>query len=195
MIKNSTRHGNDSILYQRDGKICFVLLILGFSIGCLIGSLIGPGLTYDSWLSDFLGLSKLQNMGVAAAFFHFSRFHLVAFLLGSSFFGIVLIPALSCIRGYVLSFTAASIISAYPQNGLIMAAVILGIPALISLPCYFLLSIEGFRSAARIFHLVRGNSSPRKDRLLTCSLACLPFLAAGTLAELKLVPYLISLLT
>lgn len=195
MIKNNIRHGKDSILYQKDGKICFVLLILGFSIGCFIGSLIGPGTTYDSWLSDFVGLSRLQNMGMAAAFFHFSRFHLVAFLLGSSYFGIILIPALSCVRGYVLSFTAASIISVYPQNGLIMAAVILGIPALISLPCYFLLSIEGFRSAGRIFHLVRGNSAPRKDRLFACALACLPFLAAGTLAELKLVPYLVSLLT
>jgi len=195
MIKNNSRRSNDSVLNQRDGKICFILLILGFSIGCFIGSLVGPSLTYDSWLSDFLGLSKLQNMGIVSAFFHFSRFHLVALLLGSSFLGIVLIPALSCIRGYILSFTAASIISAYPQNGLIMAAVILGIPALISLPCYFLLSIEGFRTATRIFHLVRGNSAPRKDRLLSCSLACLPFLAAGTLAELKLVPYLVSLLT
>lgn len=195
MIKNNLSLGKHRLSYEQDSKLCFLLLILSFSVGCLAGSLVGSFFEFDSTLNDFLGLSKLETSSSLSVFFHFARFHLVAFFLGSTFFGIALLPVLSCIRGYALSCTAASIISCYPNNGIIMAAVILGIPAIISLPCFFTISIDGFMSSARIFHLVRGSSAPRKDKLYAKSLACLPFLVIGSLIELKLVPYLVSLLT
>lgn len=195
MIKNNLSLGKHGLTYQKDSKLYFLLLILSFSVGCLAGSLVGSFFEFGSSLSDFMGVSGLESSNAVTVFFHFSRFHLVAFLLGSSFFGVALLPVISCLRGYALSCTAASIISCYPNNGIIMAVVILGIPAMISLPCFFTISIDGFMSSARIFHLVRGNSAPRKDKLYARSLACLPFLAIGTLLEIKLVPYLVSLLT
>ncbi len=195
MIKNNLSLGKHGLTYQKDSKLYFLLLILSFSAGCLAGSLVGSFLKFDSSLNDFLGITTLENSSAVTVFLHFSRFHLVAFLLGSSFLGIVFLPVLSCIRGYALSCTAATIISGYPNNGIIMAVIILGIPALISLPCFFTISIDGFMSSSRIFHLVRGNSAPRKDKLYARSLACLPFLAIGTLIEIKLVPFLVSLLT
>ena len=195
MIKNNLSLGKHGLTYQKDSKLYFLLLILSFSAGCLAGSLVGSFFKFDSSLNDFMGISSLESASAVTVFFHFARFHLVAFLLGSSFLGIALLPVLSCIRGYALSCTAASIISCYPSNGIIMAAIILGIPAIVSLPCFFTISIDGLMSSNRIFHLVRGNSAPRKDKLYTRSLACLPFLAIGTLIEIKLVPYLVSLLT
>ena len=195
MIKKSISPGNGSPLYQGNGKVYFFLLILSFSVGCLTGSIFGSFFGYDSILNDFPGISVIGTSSPINIFFNFSRFHLVAFLLGSSFLGLALLPVLSCIRGYALSCTAASIISCYPGKGAIMAAVILGIPAVFSLPCFFIVSIEGYMSSARIFHLVRGSSAPRKDKLYTRFLACLPILAVGTLIEIKVVPYLVSLLT
>lgn len=195
MIKNKYSLEKHGLSYQRDGKVYFMLLILSFSAGCLAGSLIGSFFGFDSVLSDYTGISGINSADALALFFNYSRFHLVALFLGTSVFGLAMLPVLSCAKGYALSCTAASIISCYPDKGLIMAAVILGIPAIFSLPCFFIISIEGFLSSARIFHMVRGNSSPKKDKLYTKFLACLPFLVAGTFIEIKLVPYLISLLT
>ena len=194
MIKKKLTLGKSRLTYQKDSKIYFILLILSFLIGCLAGSIVGSFFNSDSPLNDFIGFSTLKTVNVVTVFFHFTRFHLVAFLLASSFYGIALLPVLSCIRGYALSCTAASIISCYPNNGIIMALVILGIPAIISLPCFFTISIEGFMSSSRIFHLVRGNSAQRKDKIYTRALLCLPFLLIGTLIEFKLVPYLATLL-
>ncbi len=195
MIKKDISLVNGGPSYQKNGRIYFVVLILCFSAGCLTGSLVGSFFGFDSLLNDYAGASVIASRSPVSLFFNYSRFQLVAFLLGTSFLGLALLPALSFIRGYALSCTAATIISAYPDNGIIMAAVILGFPAIFSLACFFVISIESFKSSERILHLVRGNSAPRKDKLYARFLACVPFLAIGTLIEIKFVPYLISLLT
>lgn len=195
MIKTNLPKGERSPLYRRSSRIYFLLLILCFSAGCLTGSLTGKFFGLDSVLNDFPGLSTINSASPIGVFFNYSRFHLVAFLLGSSFLGLALLPALSFIRGYALSCSAATIISGSPTNGIIMAAVAVGIPALISLPCFFVISIDGYMSSARIFHLVRGSSAPRQDKLYARFLACVPVLAVGTLILIKFVPYLVSLLT
>ena len=195
MIVNNSNHASYSFLDQRDGKVGFYLLILGFFLGCLVGSLVSAFYGLEPFFTDYFLRPTANTAQTIIVFLRFSAFHLVALLLGTSYFGIILTPLLSGLRGYVLSCAAASIISAYPANGFIMAAVIIALPALISLPCFFTIALEGFRSARRIFHLVRGNSSPKKDRLFGRMLSCLPLLALGTLIELKLVPYLVSLLT
>lgn len=195
MIKTNLTKVEYGPLRQKNSRIYFLLLILCFSAGCFAGSLTGSFFGLDPVLKDFCDFSTGCSSNPISVFFGFSRFHLVAFLLGSSFLGLALLPVLSCIRGYALSCTAASIISSYPEKGVIMAAVILGIPALLSIPCFFVVSIDGYMSSVRIFHLVRGNSAPRKDKLYSRFLACIPILALGTLAEIKFVPYLVSLLT
>ncbi len=195
MIKTNLSKVEYGPLRQKNSRIYFLLLILCFSAGCFAGSLTGSFFGLDPVLKDFSDFSTGCSSNPISVFLSFSRFHLVAFLLGSSFLGLALLPVLSCIRGYALSCTAASIISSYPEKGVIMAAVILGIPALLSIPCFFVVSIDGYMSSVRIFHLVRGNSAPRKDKLYSRFLACIPILALGTLAEIKFVPYLVSLLT
>lgn len=195
MINKDLLLGNNGATYQRNSRIYFLVLILCFSAGCIAGSVLGSFFEFGSFLNDYLGATVIGSQSPVSLFFNYSRFQLFAFLFGTSFLGLALLPALSCIRGYALSCTAASIISAYPDNGIIMAAVILGIPAILSLACFFVISIEGFKSSERIFHLVRGNSAPRKDKLYARFLACVPFLAIGTLIEIKFVPYLVSLLT
>lgn len=179
----------------QESKTRFLLLSLSFLIGAVVGSYIGSFFNFDSTLNDFVDLSTLKTMGYFAVFFRFIRFHLAVILLATSFLGVALLPALSLIRGYAISATAATIISSYPRNGVVMALVILGIPAVLSLPCFFIMSVDGFTSSKRITSLLNGKAAIRTDKFLVHSLACLPFLALGTLLEMKLVPYLISLIT
>lgn len=195
MVKRNLFGTSHELRYQKDSKLSFLLLLLCFSVGCVAGSLFSYLIPMNSAISDYIGINRLESSGVLNVFFHFSRFHLVAFLFGSSIFGIALLPILSFLRGFALSCTAATIMSYYPDNGIIMAAVILGFTSVISLTCYFIIAVDGFMSSSRIFHLVRGASAPKKDKLYLRTFACLPLLAIGTLIELKLVPYLVSLLT
>ena len=180
--------------HRKEDKFSFFLLTLSFLLGCIAGSLIGTFQNFDSPLNDFIGFSKLESSDFLSVFLNFIRFHILAFLLSTSFFGIILLPVLSCVRGFALSCTAATIISAVPDNGIIMAFIILGIPAVLSLTCFFTMSIDGFLNSKRIFNLVRGNSASRVDNIYMRSMACLPVLAVGTIIEMKFVPYLVSFL-
>ncbi len=194
MIQNgSFIHKQSPAISQRGDGACFALLILCFFIGCVGGSLLGSFFQFEFFLRDSFVFGETAAPGISMGFLYFIRFQLLAVILGSSYYGLALFPALSFFRGYALSCTAASIIAAYPANGVILAAVAAGLPALFSLPCFFAISIAGYNSSLRILRLVRGQPSPKKGRLFLLVLTCLPVLAAGTLIEIKLVPYLASL--
>ena len=195
MMKKRLSLEKQTLPRRQESKFGFLLLSLSFVIGSMAGSYIGSFFNFDAALNDFVGLTALNSLNYFEVFFRFIRFHLAVVLLGSSFLGIILLPGLSCIRGYALSCTAATIISSYPKNGIIMALVILGIPAIISLPCFFIMSVDGFNCSRRIFNLVNGRIAIRTDKFFARAFACLPFLAVGTLLEMKLIPYLVSLLT
>ena len=181
----------------RDSKYetCFFIFSLCFLFGCLVGALLGSLFQQNNMLIEFTDFYSLGDSGFPLALLRFVRFHLLAIFLGSSVLGVILLPALTALRGYALSCTAATIISAYPDNGIIMAFIILGIPSLFSLPCYFILTGDAFFSSRRIYSLSRGNPSDTADKLVGRVILCLPFLLVGALIEMRLVPYLISLLT
>ncbi len=179
---------------RKDAKAAFLLLMLSFLVGCMAGSLIASFGGYDFVLSDFVGFNTLETAAFGYVFFYFIRFHLAALLLSSSYFGIALLPLLSALKGYALSCTAASIISCYSNNGGIMALVIVGIPALFSVSCFFIMAQDSLKYSRRLLSLVRGVSCPLVSGLYLKTMACLPFLAAGTVIEMKLVPYLVSFL-
>lgn len=194
MIQNgSVIHKHSPAINQRGGSACFALLILCFFLGCLGGSLLGSFFQFEFFLRDSFVFGKTEAPGIPMGFLYFIRFQLLAVILGSSYYGLALFPALSFFRGYALSCTAASIIAAYPARGIILAAVAVGLPALFSLPCFFAISIAGYNSSLRILRMVRGQSGPKKGKLFRLVLTCLPVLATGALIEFKLVPYLVSL--
>ena len=195
MMKKRLSPEKQTLPQRQEMKSRFLLLSLSFVIGAVAGSYIGSFFDFDSALNDFIDFTALNSLSYFEVFFRFVRFHIIVIFLGTSFLGIALLPALSCIRGYALSCTAATIISAYPKDGIIMALVILGIPTVLSLPCFFVMSVDGFISSGRIVNLLHGRAAIRTDKFFVHSLACLPFLALGTLLEMKLVPYLVSLLT
>ena len=192
MVKQRLNPVRHSITRRKEDRYSFLLLTLSFLFGSIAGSLIGSFQNFDSPLNDFVGLSKLQSADFMYLFLNFIRFHILALLLSTSFFGIVLLPMLSCVRGFALSCTAATIISSVQGNGLVMALLVLGIPAVLSLTCFFTISIDGFGNSKRILNLVRGNSASRVDGVYMRTLACIPVLAVGTIFEMKFVPYLVS---
>lgn len=169
-------------------------MLLCFFAGSIVGSFTGSFFSYDSAIGDFNFLTALSGQSFINILIQFTKFHIVVIILATSFLGIVLMPLLSCLRGYALSCTAASIIATNPKNGLPLAFIILGIPAIFSVPCFFALSVEGYFSSKRMLAYAKGIPSKRTNSFIKQLIVCLPALAAGTLVEMKLVPFLVSLL-
>ncbi len=176
-------------------ELCFFLAALCFVLGAILGCLLGisfPDLAKGAEnLLDFSFLGK----GFISGFFGFALFSFIAVFLGSSYLGVAFLPLLMGARGYILSCSSASIISSLREGGLVMALIVLGIPAIISLPCFFAVAVDAAISSRRLGEITRGRYVPQKNKLMLHFLMTLPFLALGTLLEMKLVPYLVSILT
>lgn len=176
-------------------ELCFFLAALCFVLGAILGCLIGTSFPDSAKAAGNLIDFSLLGKGFISGFLGFALFSFVAVFLGSSYLGLAFLPLLTGARGYILSCSAASIISSSGDSGLVMALILLGIPALISLPCFFLVAVDAAISSRRLGEISRGGYAPPKNKLMLHFFMTLPFLALGTLLEMKLVPYLVSILT
>lgn len=75
------------------------------------------------------------------------RWPLFAFLLGYSAFGAVGLPLLMAVRGFMLSFAAATFVRLLGLPGLAAALVAFGLTALIAIPVLFVVSRDAFRQS------------------------------------------------
>ena len=65
--------------------------------------------------------------------------------------GIVALPLLLLVRGFVLTYTAACFAAAFGLGGAVAAAAVLSSAALLGIPALLMLSCEGFRVLASRF--------------------------------------------
>ncbi len=123
-------------------------------------------------------------------------FHTIAVLLGFSAIGFIFLPLLSFVRGFFITFAAAAIIAAFGKSGIAVAFALLGLPSLIALPCFFILSLQAFAAsyslAARLFRRSTASSIYRKDYFVSCAV-CSAVLIFSALIEAYLSPLLASL--
>lgn len=162
------------------------LFLLGAVVGAFVGSFSSETIVFDtqvkSTLWDFLGL-----------FWENSRFHLAAVLLSTSFLGVMLLPALSAFRGYLIGCTASAILSSYASGGFLLVVVSIGIPLLVCLPCFFVLSNDAFLHSVRLMSLYRrSGETTRCPKLFSHCLLCLCAIALWTLLQMIILPQLIT---
>lgn len=77
------------------------------------------------------------------------RWPLAAFLLGSTALGVVGVPVLLGIRGFLLSFAAATFVRMFGLSGLAASLTIFGVTALVAVPVLFVIASDAFRLALR----------------------------------------------
>ncbi|NLV86959.1 MAG: hypothetical protein GX025_07055 [Clostridiales bacterium] len=176
-------------------ELCFFLVSLCFVLGAILGCLVGTSFPDSAKAAGGLLDFNFLGMGFVSGFLGFAMFSLLAVFLGSSYLGVAFLPLLTGARGYILSCSSASIISSSGDGGLITALIVLGIPAFISLPCFFTVVVDAAISSRRLGEITRGRYAPQKNKLMLHFFLSVPFLVLGTLLEMKLVPYLVSILT
>ena len=171
-----------------------ILLLALFALGCVLGAYFGLNYSTASILGFDLSEFSSSDSSLFLHTFQIIRFHLLAILLGTSFLGMVFIPALSFVKGFALSCTSATIISSQPTNGIIMALIIIGVPSLFLIPSFIAISDDAFFRSGRIFSAVRKSYVPLAGKTHMQIFFAISALVIGVLIDMKLVPYLLSLL-
>ena len=134
-----------------------------------------------------------NNVNPRAALALAVGFLAAAFLLGLVGPGVFLLPALSALQGFFLSYSVACFAAALGRGGVKLALCAFGVRCAFILPCTFFLAAWGMRAA---YARLRGPKKRRapltgadRTRLALCAL----LLAAGVFAELTAVPKLLQL--
>ncbi|MCL2342671.1 MAG: stage II sporulation protein M [Firmicutes bacterium] len=166
----------------------FILLALCFLAGAGLGAYAGS-FAGTSSATAFRTVESFGDVGYIKLLWDNVRFHLIAILLATTFLGVVLLPALSALRGYFIGCTASVLFCG--GGGFPPIAAVLGFPLLVCLPCFFVLTADAFRFSARTLAFVRRTGeSARPPKLAAHALLCLSLVAAWTFAQLFAAPWL-----
>lgn len=183
-----------------------LILALFFFAGVVLGQVFSsriPDATGEElrrYLTDFLNLEEAGDFSsrtaLSAAVLYF-RYPLSAFLLGFASIGILLLPLMTGIFGFFLSYSVCCFTAAFGPDGVLLALAVFGLRCAVTLPCYFLLAVPSLERSMALVSLSFGKgrrSTPvvygREwwERLAVIS----GVLAAGMCAELMLAPWFLG---
>lgn len=183
-----------------------ILLALFFLAGVLLGQvLVGrvPAETGEElrrYLESYLRLGAEPSPRTAAsAVVIYFRYPLLAFLLGFASIGVALLPLLTAAFGLFLSFSVCCFTATFGGEGVLLALAVFGLRCLTTAPCYFLLAVPSWETAAGLAAVSFG--SGRRTAPVVYGRACWKrlgicclVLTAGVCGELTLSPWLLRLL-
>ena len=173
--------------------------LLGGAAGCLFAGLAdgAGGTSLSNYLADYLTLA--ENGTVARSFWPIVwqqlRWFVVSAVLGLTALGSVGIPAVFCVRGFLLGFSSACFCRVFGPAGLIPAAALFGLPALLWAPALFLTGVQGLLSARALLSRIWGEGRgalPFSPAYWLRLGMCAGLTAAAALAECAAVPVLLG---
>ena len=77
----------------------------------------------------------------ASALLDVFKYNILSIALGFSILGVFCIPALMALRGFFLSFSVSTVVRVIGGKGVTLALAIFGANTLITVPCFFILSV------------------------------------------------------
>ena len=132
------------------------LLAVCFLVGVFLGQFFAghvpenTGTELDAYLESYFQVGKESSWKsfLSVLLQHF-RYPLFVIILGFASLGVVLIPGMTLVIGFLLSFSASCFTVAFGTQGLFLAVAAMGLRCLITIPCYFVLAVPAWgRSAA-----------------------------------------------
>ncbi len=179
---------------------CGALFLCGCIIGTLSAGFVSDGTALNEYISGYLSFflsDASTEISLFSAVANNFKYHLLALFLGFSILGVVSIPVLSAVRGFFLSFSVSAIIRLLGSRGILLALSIFGINTLITIPCFFVLSVSAFSASLYVLRLVfsknlKNAPSPFNKRFFTNCGICLIVQMMSALIDTYLSPRLIS---
>ena len=141
------------------------LLALCFLAGVILGQVLAGrvppeiGQELERYLTGYFSLDRKQSADqkvLLSTLMIYFRYPALAFLLGFSSIGIVLLPALSLAYGFFLSFSVCCFTASFGGGGVLLALAVFGLRCVVTLPCYFALAVPSLRNAVSLAALSVG---------------------------------------
>ena len=185
-----------------------VLLALFFLGGVLLGQVVSgrvPDATGDElgrYLTDYLrldgGTDRTTAAALSAALIYF-RYPLLAFLLGFTSLGVLLLPCATVAYGFFLSFSVCCFTAAFGSDGVLLALAVFGLRCAVTLPCYLLLAVPAWGTSATLasFSFGRGRRAAPVVYGRSCWVrfgGVMAALLTGMCVDLFLSPWLLQLI-
>lgn len=182
-----------------------VILSAAFFLGGLAGCLLADQVGGDgsNALNDYLsGYLSVINSGdavrpdVLSLLWEIVRWPLLTVALSLTPLGLLGVPVVFLVRGFLLSFAIASFFHVLGAFGLALAFVVFGITGLIGIPVLFIFGVQSFLSAGAMTGRLMGEGRrqpPLLDRmtLMRCGV-CVAALCVCGFLEYCIVPVLLE---
>lgn len=188
--------GSKKAVQKENGNIylLFVLFIAGSVIGTFVGTFSSSSAeTVERLISGHIDVASTS---VLTAFWSCGKFHLFVLICATSVLGIFAVPIFAAVRGYLISCSAAALISCY-ENGIWIAVVVIGLPGLFSIPSFFMMSSDAVSASYSLLRLSLGSSRSLSigHPMLRRGIACVFSITIAVLLEVYAVPGILKLIT
>lgn len=194
-----------TIRMRKPGPAAVSLIILAvlFLLGGLTGNFCSQNCdetakyAFREYLADYCLLNH-QN-GVSTPLLRcvilYFGYICIAFLLGFSSLGVFLIPVLSAVFGFSSFYTVSCFAQTFGGSGIFLAAALIVIRLLFTLPSFFLVASEAMPLSFRLASLTVGRSKRVEplfynSRYFVLFVICLAVLCIGVCCERLLTPLL-----
>ena len=184
--------------------LCGALFLCGCVAGTFSSAFVRDGSALTQYFSEYLLLEQ-DGSFVDPSFFSVLvdtfRYPLAVFVFGFSMPGIIGIPAFAGVRGYVLAFSVSVMVRLYGGDGVLLALSLFAVSTLITVPCFLILSAQGFRASCLLTYMVvrhgiKGNLSIYDVKYFISCLICLVLLVIAavfdTYLSVKMVKFAVS---
>ena len=174
--------------------------LLGALAGCLLSALLeGEGLEQlEAYLETFLrsaGAGSLEGPDLLRQLWATLRWPLLALVLGFTALGVLGLPLLFAVRGFLLAYSVAAFVRAFGSAGCLTAFLIFGVSGCLAVPALFVLGTQGLaaslRLAGRSFGEGKAPSPYGRAYFLRCA-GCAAALCVCLLLECFAVPALVA---
>lgn len=123
------------------------------------------------------------------------RWHLLVFVLGFTSLGLLFLPAVFLLRGFLMAFAIGSFVHLFGGAGALLALAVFGLTGAISLPALFVLGVQGMAAARALASRFLGESRRTlpygRAYFLRCAV-CAGALCVCVCLESTAVPALVS---
>ncbi len=175
----------------------------GFILGCVAGTVFsgmvsntGALSNYFTHFFDMYASNEVVPAGLGSVLFNTYIYHLLAFLCGFSIIGTIIVPLIAAARGFSLAFSMATLIRLYYSEGITIALSAFGLTAIITVPCFLIISVFSFEASRRLFvsAFSRGSVSTPvyTGRYFLVCAVCFALLFVPVIFDMFLIPRLLK---
>ena len=129
---------------------CGALFLCGCIAGTVSAGCIDEGTMLNDYITGFLSIftnDTSPKLSLFSSLANNFKYQLIALFLGFSVIGVFLLPILSAVRGFFLSFSVAAIIRLLGSKGILLTLALFGVNTLITVPCFYYIRLGILRFA------------------------------------------------